>query len=68
MKLKVDKDEITIEEGEDSFMGKMIAGAQKRIVIKTPFGEREIHKVKDIKGRVFKDDKKPENVGKVEKP
>lgn len=60
LKLKVIEDEVTIEEGEDSLLGKLIAGCQGKVKIKTPFGEREIHRVKNAKGKVFKDDKKPE--------
>lgn len=62
--VKVSKDEVTVD---DSLLGKLMAGTKGRIKIKTPFGVREIHKVKDNKGRVLKDDKHPENVGKVEK-
>ena len=58
IKLHIDKDEVTIEEGEDSFLGKLIEGAKGKITIKTPLGKREIHKVKDTKGRVFKDEPK----------
>jgi len=58
LKLKLNKDELDIEEGEDSFLGKMLAGAKGKVKIKTPFGEREIHKIKDSKGKVLKDDKK----------
>jgi len=56
LKLKVDKDELIIEEGEDSFLGKLIEGARGRIKIRTPFGEREIRKVKDKGGKVFEKD------------
>lgn len=58
LKLKVIKDEVTIEEGEDSFLGKLIEGCHGKVKIKTPFGVREIHKIKNAKGKVFKDDKK----------
>ena len=57
LKLKIEKDEVTIEEGEDSFLGKLIEGTQGTIRLNTPRGMREIHKVKDKRGRVFKDDK-----------
>ena len=67
VKLKVDKDELTIEEGENTFLGKLIAGSQRNIKINNPLIRREIHKVKDSKGKVLKDDKHPENVGKIEK-
>ncbi|MDY6957617.1 MAG: hypothetical protein SVK08_00535 [Halobacteriota archaeon] len=44
-KLRVSRNEITIEDGEDSFIGKLIAGAKGKVRIKTPFGDREITKV-----------------------
>ena len=62
--VRVEKDEVTVD---DSLLGKLMAGTKGRIKIKSPFGVREIHKVKDNKGKVLKDDKHPENVGKVEK-
>jgi len=46
VKLKVKKDELTIEEGEDSLVGKLIAGCKGNITIRTPLGERKIKKVK----------------------
>jgi len=55
LKLKVDKDEVTIEEGEDSFLGKLIAGTRGKIKVKTPFGEREIKKVKKASGKLVKE-------------
>jgi len=63
-KVIVEKDEVTVD---DSLLGKLMAGAKGRIKITTPFGVREIHKVKDKKGKILRDDKHPENVGKVEK-
>lgn len=54
LKLKVVKDELTIEEGDDSLLGKLLAGTKGKIKIKTPFGEREIKKVKDHKGKRIK--------------
>lgn len=63
-KVRVEKDEVTVE---GSLLGKLMAGTKGKIKIKTPFGERVIYKVKDKKGKVLKDDKHPENVGKVEK-
>lgn len=63
-KVRVEKDEVTVD---DSLVGKLMAGTKGRIRIHTPFGDREIHKVKNSKGKVLKDDKHPENVGKVEK-
>lgn len=61
--VKVSKDEVTVD---DSLLGKLMAGCKGHIRIKTPLGVREIHKVKDKKGKVLKDDKHPENVGKKE--
>ena len=63
-KVNVKGDEVTVD---DSLLGKLMAGTKGHIKIKTPFGVREIHKVKDLKGKVLKDDKHPENVGKKEK-
>ena len=41
VRLKVDKDEVTITEGEDTLIGKLIKskGVMK---INTPFGKREV--------------------------
>ena len=64
--IKVLKDEMTMS-GDDSFMSKLIAGAKGNVKIKTPFGERTINKIKDSKGKVLKDTKHPEKVGKIEK-
>ena len=62
-KVNVKGDEVTVD---DSLLGKLMAGTKGHIRIKTPFGVREIHKVKDSKGKVLKDEKHPEKVGKVE--
>lgn len=62
--VNVKGDEVTVD---DSLLGKLMAGTKGHIRIKTPFGVREIYKVKDSKGKVLKDDKHPENVGKKEK-
>ena len=62
--VRVEKDTVTVD---DSLLGKLMAGTRGKIKIKTPFGERIIYKVKDKKGKILKDDKHPENVGKVEK-
>lgn len=67
VRLTLNKDEMTITEGDESFIGQIIAGVQGKVKIKTPFVRREIHKVKDSKGKVLKDDKKPEKVGKKKK-
>ncbi len=68
VRLKVDKDELTIEEGDTTFLGKMFKGAKGKINLGRRSGNREIHKIKDSKGKVYRDDKHPQNVGKVEKP
>lgn len=62
--VNVSKDEVTVD---DSLAGKLMGGTKGHIRIISPFGVREIHKVKDQKGKVLKDDKHPENVGKKEK-
>jgi len=64
--IKVLGDEITIS-GESDFLSKLIAGAKKNIKVKTPFGERTINKVKNAQGRVLRDNKHPEKVGKIER-
>lgn len=48
-KLKIKKKEVIIEEGEDSFVGKLMAGCTGKIKIKTPFGKREVRLVKKFK-------------------
>ena len=63
--VKITGDEAIIE-GEGSFAEKVIAAAKGKIRIKTQFGEREINKIKDSKGKVLKDTKHPEKVGKIE--
>jgi len=68
VKLVLNKDEATIVEGDDSFVARLIAGTQGVVRIKHPLMRREIHKVKDSNGKVLKDDKHPENIGKIEKP
>lgn len=65
-KMRVIGDEATIG-GDGSFVEKMIAGTKGKIMIKTPFGERVINKIKDSKGKVLKDAKHPERVGKIER-
>ena len=39
--LKIDKDEVTIVEGEDTLIGKLIK-SKGGIKISTPFGKREV--------------------------
>ena len=45
MKIKVEKDELTIED-DNSSLSKLIAGCKGTVRIKTPFGVREINKIK----------------------
>jgi len=59
MKLKIEKDELTLE--DDSFLNQLIDGCQGDIIIKTPFakgGKLKIKKVKDSKGKVIHEKKK----------
>ena len=49
IKLKLKKNEVKIEEGEDSFVGKMMAGCKGNININTPFGKRKVKLVKKFK-------------------
>jgi len=50
--LTISKSEATVD--EDSFLGKLIAGTQGKVTIKTPYGRREIKTVKDKKGKKIK--------------
>jgi len=67
LKLTLNKDEVTIKEGSNDFISQLMGGCRGTIRIKNPLFRREIHKVKDAKGKVLKDDNHPENVGKIEK-
>ena len=49
VRLKVDKDEVTITEGEDTLIGKLIK-SKGSMKISTPFGKREV-KVKKQSNR-----------------
>ena len=51
VKLGVNKDKLTIEEGADTFIGKLITGAKGKITIKTPFGSREVSLAKAAEKR-----------------
>lgn len=42
IKLKLNKNKVTIEEGEDSFVGKLFTGCKGKIRINTPFGKRVV--------------------------
>ncbi len=48
-KLKIKGNEVKIEEGDDSFVSKLMAGCKGNIVIDTPFGKREVKLVKKFK-------------------
>ena len=48
-KLNIKDNEVKIEEGEDSFLGKLMAGRKGKIRINTPFGKREVKLVKKFK-------------------
>lgn len=48
-KLKVEKNELFIEEGDDSLVAKLIAGCKGKINIKTPLIKRTITKVTKVK-------------------
>ena len=45
-KVKISKDELTIEEGEDTLVGKLIAGTKGDVIFKSPFGRKVIKKVR----------------------
>ena len=48
-KLNIKDNEVKIEEGEDSIIGKLMAGCKGKIKINTPFGKREVKVVKKFK-------------------
>lgn len=48
-KLNIKDNEVKIEEGEDSLIGKLMAGCKGKIKINTPFGKREVKLVKKFK-------------------
>ena len=48
-KLNIKDNEVKIEEGEDSLVGKLMAGCKGKIKINTPFGKREVKVVKKFK-------------------
>ncbi len=55
VKLKFKKNEVKIEEGGNSFVGKLMAGCKGKIKINTPFGKREVKLVKKFKPGPKKD-------------
>jgi len=48
VKIKISKKTATIQEGEDSFLGKLIKKAGK-LTLKTPFGVRKITRIRGKK-------------------
>ena len=57
-KLKIEKNTATIEEGEDSLLGKLIAGCTGKIRINTPFGSRAIKTIKRASGAIIRRESK----------
>ncbi|KKM81960.1 hypothetical protein LCGC14_1324540 [marine sediment metagenome] len=57
LKLKFKEDTVTILEGEDTTEGKMLTGVKGSIRLKTPFGDREINRVKNKKGKILKNNR-----------
>ena len=54
-KLNIKDNEVKIEEGEDSIIGKLMAGCKGKIKINTPFGKREVKIVKKFKSEKVKE-------------
>ena len=54
-KLNIKDNEVKIEEGDDSFIGKLMAGCKGKIKINTPFGKREVKVVKKFKSEKVKE-------------
>ncbi len=55
--MKIEKDTIILDEKDDNFLSKFIAGTQGKITVKSPFvkgGRIEVKEVKDSKGKVLK--------------
>lgn len=63
MKLRIEKDELTIEEEDNTLVSKLFKGVKANVTIRG----RQINKIKDSTGKVLKDNLHPENIGKVEK-
>ncbi len=55
IKLNIKGNEVKVEEGGDSFIGKLMAGCRGKIKIDTPFGKREVKLVKRFKPGSKKD-------------
>ncbi len=56
-KLNIKGNEVKVEEGDDSFIGKLMAGCKGKIKINTPFGKREVKLVKRFKKEKVKEKK-----------
>ncbi len=48
-KLNIKGNEVKVEEGDDSFIGKLMTGCKGKIKINTPLGNREVKLVKRFK-------------------
>lgn len=48
-KIKVEKNELFIEEGDDSLIAKLIAGCSGKISINSPLIKRKINKITKVK-------------------
>ena len=60
VKLKIEKDELTIEEGDNDLIAAMIKGCEGEVTIKCPYvtgGKVKIKKIKDKNGTVLKEKK-----------
>ena len=57
IKLNIKDKEVKVEEGGDSFVGKLMAGCKGKIKINTPLGNREVKLVKRFKPVSKKKDK-----------
>ena len=47
--IKVEKDTITVKGDSNDLVSKLISGCKGKVIIKTPFGIREIKKIKKEK-------------------
>jgi len=59
----VEGETVTVDEEDNSLVTALVKGAKNKLTIRG----RRIHKIKNSKGKVLRDDKHPENVGKTEK-
>ena len=54
--MKIENNTAIIEDGDNNFVSKLIAGCEGKITIKSPFikgGKREITQVKDKNGKII---------------